>query len=344
MAENATAEAAVEPTAEADTIEAESQQEPIKNKASAEHNDNKVEDSYSSGEDIQENGGGSNRQDVSSEDYRGKAETYRNAKPYGGKVTDIKAARATKTARASKISGSKDISDKFQESEAKFAKGSIDEKVEDYLENQHYTWREMWHIMKGFLEPTDIKEDENIYRVIDQKAKGGEPLAFLLPGMFQFPYNGRDFEKYSGLSTIRVESRDPDELHNILSYGMEKTGVGSFLIGYSDGEKRAHSYFEKYGGSKVSMFYGLDSDKGKVEQMIDPRKVIYINGAGNLVRGFESVFGGKYDSHTNRPLIAISGATHAGLVHNPINIMAVGDIIKRTAGVNYSGFETRKAA
>lgn len=348
MAENATAEAAVEPAAEADTIKAESQQEEARNPASAEDKgDSRVEDSYSSTKDVEENAEGDHTQSVrsaSSEDYRGKAETYRNVKPYGGKVTDIKAARATKTARASKISGSKDISDKLQESEAKFAKGSIDEKVEDYLENQHYTWREMWHIMKGFLEPTDIKEDENIYRVIDQKAKGGEPLAFLLPGMLQFPYNGRDFEKYSGLSTIRVESRDPDELHNILSYGMEKTGVGSFLIGYSDGEKRAHSYFEKYGGSKVSMFYGLDSDKGKVEQMIDPRKVIYINGAGNLVRGFESVFGGKYDSHTNRPLIAISGATHAGLVHNPVNIMAVGDIIKRTAGVNYSGFETRKAA
>ena len=340
MSENAAAEAVAEPAAEADTIEAESQQEETQTKVSAEDNeDNRVEDSYKSIEDTEEKDEACPRR-VSSRDYIKKDEAYRNGSTYDGKTADIREARAAKAARAS---GSRDISDNLKGSEAKFA-NSIDGKVEDYLESQHYTWKEIWYIMKGFLEPTDIEEDKNIYKVIENKAKRGEPLAFLLPGLFQFPYNGRDFEKHSGIITIRVESRDPDEIHNILSYGMEKTGVGSLLIGYSDGEKRAHSYFQKHGGSKVSMFYGLDSDKGKVEGVIDPRKVIYINGTGNLARGFESVFGGKYDFHTNRPLIAISGATHAGLVHNPSDIAGVGEAIKQTARLSCFGYETRKAA
>ena len=79
-----------------------------------------------------------------------------------------------------------------------------------------------------------------------------------------------------------------------------------------------------------------------MERLIDPSRVIYINGAGNLVRAYESIFGGKYDAPTNR-LITIPGATHAGLVHNPNAIITVGKVIKHTARLNY-GYETRKAA
>ena len=205
---------AAEDVAEADSIEAEAQETEVSgrdSKAAAE--DKGVEDSYKSEKDA-EGSEGYHSSSLSSKDYKGN-------KTYNTKVANIKEARA-------KASGSRDISDKLKESGS--TTRSLDEIVERNIEGQNVAWKELWYIVKGFLNTGDREEDHEIYKVIARKAKNGEPLTFLLPGLFQFPYTASDFEKYSGLDTVRIATRNPDEIHDILGYAAEKTKRGSILM------------------------------------------------------------------------------------------------------------------
>ena len=310
MTEENTAEATDTDAVEADTNEAEAQGSnyPSHDDASVEE---RVESSYIS-------------KDNETEEMEAKQDgSNRN---YEGKVVSI--------AKARRESG-EDISDKLKESGS--TTRSLDEIVERNIEGQNVAWKELWYIVKGFLNTGDREEDHEIYKVIARKAKNGEPLTFLLPGLFQFPYTASDFEKYSGLDTVRIATRNPDEIHDILGYAAEKTKRGSILIGYSDGELRARDYVKRHGDGYISMFYGLESDKSHMERIMDPNRVRYIDGDGFLIRTL-SPLARDFFAAPNAPLDKINGATHSGLVHNPYDIARVGSIIRETSGIKYLNF------
>jgi hypothetical protein len=277
-------------------------------------------------------------EDSESSNYHSDTE---NVKDKASKSSGVKEGSA-------KTSAASDISDKLKDVRFNSVVGTIDENLETtvedhvqgYLKTQDVFFDELYNIIKGFLTPGDSEEDHDVYKAIDRKAKDGEPLTFLLPGLFQFPYSAKDFEKYSGLETIRLATRDPDEIHEILSYAAGKTKMGSILIGYSDGEIRARNYVKKHGDGNISMFYGLESDKSHMESIMDPSRVVYIDGDGFLIRKLSPVFPSltrDFYAPTSATRVKIDGASHSGLVHSQA-ATEVGRIIEETAKIKYLNF------
>ena len=156
-----------------------------------------------------------------------------------------------------------------------------------------------------------------------------------LPGLGKYPFDADDIEKHSGIKTIRVDSRDPEVIHNSLMLAAEKTGICPIVIGYSDGEKYFFNYLKEFGDNNiVSAFYGIGSDKGKVEELMDPKRVFYINGEkDNLAPAYDKLllrYGEGYGGRTKRPVFKVPGATHVSLVKNSLDISFIKGIIKET--------------
>ena len=148
--------------------------------------------------------------------------------------------------------------------------------------------------------------DSEICKSISKKAKFLDPLVVLLPGLGAYPFDAGDFEKHSGFKTIRIESRDLGVIDDVLKFVAGKTGICPIVIGYSDGEKHFCNYLRKFGDNGlVSAFYGIGSDKGKVEKMMEAGRVFYINGerdnlapaADKLLLRYNRGYGGR----TKRP-------------------------------------------
>ena len=244
----------------------------------------------------------------------------------------------------------KGISDSVEESESlklsleKILERTPVEHIEDFLEEQHYSLKELWYVIKGFLQGED--NEKEIYQRIDEIAGHGSPTLVLMPGLGSFPLTGKDVDNYSGFNTIRIPRSGPDKTHEVLSYIMDKTSVGAIVVGFSDGEKDFHKYLKTYGDEGlVSTFYGIGSDKGKVEKLMDPSRVFYINGQNDhLAPRFDKLlfrYNKGYGAPTSRPIYTIPNATHASLVHNPRDITAVGKIIEQTAKAKYFNYEIK---
>lgn len=245
----------------------------------------------------------------------------------------------------------KAISDNLKESKSsnltleEILERSPVENIEEFLDKRHYSLKELWYVIKGFIQGGDSEEE--IYQRINEIAGHGSPILVLMPGLASFPLTGKNMEKYSGFNTIRIPRFGPDKTHNVLSHIMDKTHVGAIVMGYSDGEKDFHKYLKTYGDKGlVSTFYGVGSDKGKVEKLMDPSRVFYINGQNDhLAPGFDKLlfrYDKGYGAPTSRPIYTIPNATHGSLVDR--DAKAVGDIIRLTArGIyfNYDISETR---
>ncbi|MBS3102681.1 hypothetical protein J4458_04525 [Candidatus Woesearchaeota archaeon] len=168
------------------------------------------------------------------------------------------------------------------------------------------------------------------------KKLGYDKLSIIfLPGLGKYPFDADDIEKHSGIKTIRVDSRDPEVIHNSLMLAAEKTGICPIVIGYSDGEKYFFNYLKEFGDNNiVSAFYGIGSDKGKVEELMDPKRVFYINGEkDNLAPAYDKLllrYGEGYGGRTKRPVFKVPGATHVSLVKNSLDISFIKGIIKET--------------
>ena len=182
--------------------------------------------------------------------------------------------------------------------------------------------------------------DSEICKSISKKAKFLDPLVVLLPGLGAYPFDAGDFEKHSGFKTIRIESRDLGVIDNVLKFVAGKTGICPIVVGYSDGEKYFCNYLRKFGDNGlVSAFYGIGSDKGKVEKMMEAGRVFYINGerdnlapaADKLLLRYNRGYGGK----TKRPVFKVPGATHVSLVKNSLDISFIRGIMRQTLEIKH---------
>jgi hypothetical protein len=327
-----------EPTAEADSIDAEAH-ESQEYRALAENNEYGRDNS--SGHNA-ENEGEVSQWSISSEGYHNDEE-YNESN-----VVDIREARA----RFSGKSGN-DVSDTVEsegseelDSLEAILEKNTEEHSESFIDRQHSYWKEAWNIFKGF---TEVGNNEDVYEKIDRIASNGKPILVLMPGLGSFPVTGDKVDQYSGFNTVRISRDGPDVVHKVLSYVMEKTRVGAIVVGYSDGEKDFVKYLKQYGDEGlVSTFYGTASDKGKVEKLMDPSRVFYIQGQNdNLAPGFDKLLGRYsvgYGAQTSRPIFEVPNATHSSLVINPVDSTNMGKIIAQTAKAKYFNYEVKKAA
>ena len=194
---------------------------------------------------------------------------------------------------------------------------------------------------KNIGQGSGLKEsNKKIFNIISKKLKHGELSIIFLPGLGKYPFDADYVEKHSGIKTIRVDSRNPEAIRNSLMLAAEKTGICPVVIGYSDGEKYFHSYLEKFGDEGlVSAFYGIGSDKGKVEKIMEAKRVFYINGEkDSLAPAYDKLllrYGKGYGGKTKRPVFKVPGATHVSLVKNRLDIGFIREIIKETLEVRH---------
>ncbi|MBS3132343.1 hypothetical protein J4212_07975 [Candidatus Woesearchaeota archaeon] len=336
MPEEAIAEATEAPPEEANAAEAQNEADLEERIESAEHSERE----YSPKEEYGARG--------TSEDYETHEDNFGDTEKYersgrketkeGGSERNW-ASKYGKSGKESKAKAHSKISKDEKSRLEEILDKDIEEYAEEWIEKFGYWPKEIYYIIKSFLKTGSI-DDENPYKVIDRKARDREPLALFLPGVCKNPYDTSEFEKYTGFPTVRIGTYDPREINKILDYAARKTGVGSILIGYSDGGIRAKEAVELTGGKNISMYYGVDANKGDVEKYMDPRRVAYINGAsvepGHLVGIFESIFYGHANAHTDRPIFKIPGASHAELAHGRNAISQIGDIIRNTARIKYN--------